>query len=131
MASRGLTILFSGMLAGDPWQGGATWAVLQYVLGLRRLGHHVLLVEPVADEKLRPRGALLSHTEQARYFRQVTEAFDLTRSASLLRTETTETLGVAYDEVRSVARRADLLFNVSGMLTDPALLEPIPRRVYL
>ena len=30
-----------------PRQGGATWAVLQYVLGLRALGHDVLLVEPV------------------------------------------------------------------------------------
>jgi hypothetical protein len=54
MTRRGLAILFSGMLAGDPWQGGATWAVLQYVLGLRRLGHEVLLVEPVAGSRLRP-----------------------------------------------------------------------------
>ena len=47
MAQPKLTILFSGMIAGDPWQGGATWAVLQYVLGLRRLGHDVVIVEPV------------------------------------------------------------------------------------
>src|SRR3982750_2190351 len=103
MQTRRLTILFSGMLAGDPWQGGATWAVLQYVLGLRRLGHDVLLVEPVAEERLRPRGASLSHTEQARYFRDVTAAFDLAGAAALLRAGTTETLGVAYDEVRATA----------------------------
>ena len=47
MPHRKLTILFSGMLAGDPGQGGASWAVLQYVLGLRRLGHDVYFVEPV------------------------------------------------------------------------------------
>jgi hypothetical protein len=29
-----MRILVSGMLAGDPHQGGASWAVLQYVLGL-------------------------------------------------------------------------------------------------
>ena len=34
-------ILVAGMVAGVPGQGGATWAVLQYVLGLRRLGHDV------------------------------------------------------------------------------------------
>ena len=40
-------ILLSGMVAGVPGHGGATWAVLQYVRGLRRLGHDVVLVEPV------------------------------------------------------------------------------------
>jgi hypothetical protein len=34
------------MVATDPGQGGATWAVLQYVLGLDRLGHEVWLVDP-------------------------------------------------------------------------------------
>ena len=43
----GLRILVSGMLAGVPGQGGATWAVLQYVLGLRSLGHDVMFVEQV------------------------------------------------------------------------------------
>jgi hypothetical protein len=131
MASRRLTILFSGMLAGDPWQGGATWAVLQYVLGLRRLGHEVVLVEPGASGRLRPGGAALRDTVQARYFGQVVDAFGLARSAALLREGRTETVGLPYDELRAVARRADLLFNVSGMLTDPALLEPVRRRVYL
>src|SRR5215213_1742330 len=98
MASPRLTILFSGMLAGDPWQGGATWAVLQYALGLRRLGHDVLLVEPVADKQLRPQGAALGHTEQARYFRDVTRAFDLAGSAALLGAGTTETVGLRYDD---------------------------------
>jgi hypothetical protein len=34
------------MLAADPHQGGATWAVLQYVLGFEQLGHEVWLVDP-------------------------------------------------------------------------------------
>lgn len=130
MSGRKLNILFSGMVAGDPWQGGATWAVLQYVLGLRRLGHEVLLVEPVG-KTLRPRGAALGDTEQARYFRDVAAAFGLGGVAALLREGTTETVGVPYEALRAVARRADLLVNVSGMLSDPALFEPVPRRLYL
>jgi hypothetical protein len=44
-------ILVAGMLAADPHQGGATWAVLQYVLGFRRLGHDVDVIDPrVAGE---------------------------------------------------------------------------------
>ena len=45
-----LRILFAGMVAGDPRQGGASWAVLQYLAGLEELGHEVMLVEPVASE---------------------------------------------------------------------------------
>ena len=130
MPRRKLTILFSGMVAGDPWQGGATWAVLQYVLGLRRLGHDVLLVEPVADKALRPAGADMAGSEQARYFRDVARDFGLA-GAALLRAGTTETVGPRYEDVVSAANRADVLINVSGMLADPALVEPIPRRVYL
>ena len=43
-------ILLSGMVAADPRQGGAAWAVLQYLLGLRRLGHEVVLVEQMPPE---------------------------------------------------------------------------------
>lgn len=42
-----LTIIVSGMIAADPHEGGATGAVLQYLLGFRRLGHKVLFVEPI------------------------------------------------------------------------------------
>src|SRR5437867_12442190 len=87
-----LRILVSGMLAGDPYQGGATWAVLQYILGLRRLGHDVWFYEPTADSE---------------YYRQVVEQFDLQ-------------IGIPD---------ADLLLNISGMLTEN--IAKIPVRVYL
>ena len=49
-----MTIIVSGMVAADPHQGGATWAVLQYVLGLRGLGHEVVLIEPLTPPKSAP-----------------------------------------------------------------------------
>src|SRR3982751_346923 len=42
-----LTLIVSGMVAGHPGHGGAAWAVLQYVLGLKELGHDVYLIEPL------------------------------------------------------------------------------------
>jgi hypothetical protein len=42
-----------------------------------------------------------------------------------------QSIRLTYDELLNVARRTDLLINISGMLTDPALTEPIPTRVYL
>ena len=56
------------MIAGDPRLGGATWAVLQYLLGFRRLGDDVLLVEPIKPASLRPAGAKLAESANAEYF---------------------------------------------------------------
>src|SRR5437870_7256883 len=53
MPNNRAVLLVSGMVAADPYQGGATWAVLQYVLGFRRLGYDVFFVEPIPAEKLR------------------------------------------------------------------------------
>ena len=124
-----LRILVSGMIAGDPCQGGATWAVLQYVLGLRRLGHDVCLVEPIAPASFRPVDSTLSSTVNATYFQQVMSRFGLT--GALLRQDSRETVGLAYRDLRRAAAGADVLINISGMLTDADLLAPIPRRVYL
>jgi len=126
-----LRIIVSGMVAGDPHQGGATWAVLQYVLGLRDLGHDVHLIEPIAARSVRPAGVALTDSDNAVYFADVVERFDLEGRAALVRQDTRETVGASYSHLVGTARRADLLVNISGMLTDPEMLEPIPRRVYL
>lgn len=116
-----LRVLVSGMVAGDPWQGGATWAVLQFVLGLERLGHEVWLVEPV--ETLTE--------ERGRYFRSVTSEFGIEARATLLVERTREVVGASYSSIRRAADGADLLLNVSGMLTDERLLSQVGVRVWL
>jgi hypothetical protein len=131
MVRRPLRIFFSGMIAGDPRQGGATWAVLQYLLGLRRLGHDVWFVEPITPEKWRPAGAPLDDTINARYFREVMIGFELARSSALLLAGTRQTVGAPYSALVDAASNADVLINVSGMLTDPELTERIPVRLYL
>lgn len=117
-----LQLVVSGMVAGDSHQGGATWAVLQYVLGLRRLGHDVMLVEPLDRAP---------NADVSSYFREVTEAFDLRDRAALLVRGTRSTIGVSYDELLRFAHDSDAVFNVAGMLTDDALLDPISTRLYL
>lgn len=126
-----LRIVVSGMIAGDPYQGGATWAVLQYVLGLRTLGHDVFLIEPIAPASMRPVTVDLPTSANARYFDAVMTAFGLDGRGALLRQDTQETAGLSYAALLDTARSADLLVNISGMLTDARLIECIPRRVYL
>ena len=130
-ARRPLRILVSGMIAADPHQGGATWAILQYVLGLQRLGHEVCFLEPVPQRALKPQGCALADSVSAAYFRGIVADFGLGGRAALLLAGTQETVGLTHAELRAFARRADVLLNVSGMLEDAALLEPIRTRVYL
>ena len=124
MADR-LKILLSGMVAGDPNQGGATWAVLQYVAGLDDLGHEVMLVEP-----LRPGGSDFHAvgSKALSYFRSLAM---LEGRSALLAPGTELTAGLPYGEVARFASEADLLINVSGMLRDERLLEQIPVRAFL
>jgi hypothetical protein len=131
MPRTGLRIIVSGMIAADPFQGGATWAVLQYLLGLRQLGHDVHFIEPIAAGKLQPQGTSLSGSANAAYFRSVMRQFDLEPRGALLSCDSRETSGPSYDTLRALAARSDLLINISGMLADPALTESIPVRVYL
>jgi hypothetical protein len=116
------------MVAADPYQGGASWAVLQYVLGLRAIGCDVVLVEqwqPPDDAKV------MARTPTGFYFQQVVRGFGLGERAALLRAGTEETLGMVYSRLRDFCRGADVLINVSGILTDPDLIERIPIRAYL
>ena len=117
----GLRILFSGMVAGDPEQGGASWSILQHVLGLRALGHEVRLVEPV--DRLGPKIVA--------YFERLVRDFGLEGEAALLVRGSQEVVGAPYEELTSWAAEADVLFNVSGMLRDEELVGPPPLRVFL
>jgi hypothetical protein len=117
-----LKILLSGMVAGDPHQGGASWAVLQYVVGLRSLGHDVVLVEPLSGDGRDPAPEVVEYFERLPL---------LDGSAALLRSGTERTVGLPFSKLVRFAADADLLINVSGMLRDERLLEPIPVRAFL
>jgi hypothetical protein len=119
------------MIAAVPDQGGATWAVLQYLLGFRRLGYRVVFVESIPETSLSPQGAPLDRTRNAGYFRRVMGDFGFDSDSTLLVAGTRQTVGLSIEELRRVARSADVLINISGMLTDEELTGDIPHRVYL
>jgi hypothetical protein len=126
-----LTILLSGRIAAVPHQGGATWAVLQYLLGFKRLGHAVYFVEPVGGAALRPADAPLTRSANAAYFGRVMTKFGLKGTSALLLAGAQQTVGLPYDRLHEIARRADMLVNISGLLADEALTDNIPLRAYL
>ena len=99
------------MVTGEPHQGGASWAVLQYVLGLRRLGHDVLLVEPIG--RVDP-----AASESAAYLESVAGRFDL-QHVTLVDAEG-ESAPIPKRHLRELTREADLL---RGEAPEPAALE--------
>ena len=125
------TTVVSGMVAAVPDRGGATWAVLQYVLGLERLEHDVHLIEQIPATALTPAGSTLEGSDNARYFRAVTAAFGLEGAATLVLAGTEQTVGLPYRELVAFCARAGVLLNLSGTLTDRELCDPVPVRVYL
>lgn len=116
------TIIVAGMIAGDPGQGGATWAVVQYVLGLQALGYEVVVVDPL------PSGAVPPAIRA--YFDSVVTEFGLAGHAALVPHEGVP-YGLTSEGLRTVVRRTDVLVNLSGRWRDHDLLSTIPIRVFV
>jgi hypothetical protein len=126
-----LKIVVSGMVAGNAGQAGATWAVLQYVLGLLQLGHDVYVIEPITEKQLTPAGSSLESSRNAAYFLDIVRDFGLEGRCSLVLDGTTRTVGLAYSDLRAIVKATNLLLNISGMLQREDLVHCIPDRAYL
>jgi hypothetical protein len=117
-------VIFSGTIAATPRQGGAAWAVLQYLLGLQRLGCDVYFVEPLQEDG--PQA-----DDGVRYCAEVMDQFGLRDRWAVVGEGATSIAGLGREAIRAAAERAELLLNVSGMLTDPDVLARVPTRAYL
>jgi hypothetical protein len=63
--------------------------------------------------------------------RDVVRRFGLEKSWALVEAGTDRTAGMGYGALRAHAREADVLINISGILTDEALMAGAQTRVYL
>jgi hypothetical protein len=120
VSARG-RIVVAGRAFDVAGQAGASWAVLQYVLGLRELGYEVWLLEPVAG--LDP--------STVRTFEALTAEFELQGSSALLVGRSRETAGPSFESVLAACDSADALINLSGVLERPDLLERFAVRAYV
>ena len=117
-----LRIVVATRIAGTPTQAGNTWAMLQYLLGLRQLGHDVWLID-VVDR---------SNASIESYFAALTAEYGFeTRSALLNAEAPRETAGLTYTALQDALSGSDILLNISGVLRDQTLLGAVARRVYV
>ena len=132
-AARG-TIVVAGSVAQRPLNGGHTWAVLQYVLGFRRLGWRVLFLdrlEPEMCHDRRGRPCSLERSLELSYFLGVMRRFGLEQEFALFSDGGGATVGLSRKDVVDRVRGSALLLNVMGFLTDEEVLGATPLRVFL
>ena len=113
--------IVSGALANKPNSGGEAWVRLSWVLGLRRLGFDVHFVERL------PSG----DPDGRRHFEAVVDEFELGDRAALIGDEGRALFGTGESELAELASAAEVIFNISGHLSEGAILEGPRTRVYV
>jgi hypothetical protein len=129
-----MKILLGAVISLPPVSAGCAWNRLQYVLGLRRLGHDVCLIEEVrpewcADAAGRP--CAYDASVNRRAFRDILESFGLLGQSCQLFDGGRAATGLSRDEVRQAAREADVMINISGHVTSELVLDEVRSLAYL
>ncbi len=106
-------IVVGGRVASAWGQGGAIWAVANWLLGFEALGHDVTLIEPVDSIEIAALADTLSATRSA--------LRDMGVAAEFLPVRRNGPLG-ALTEAATAIDRADLIFDLSGVLGTEGLL---------
>jgi hypothetical protein len=128
-------IMIAGCIAAaGPGYGGNTWAFLQYILGLRRLGFEPYYVEEIPSDKcVNDKGdrVCFSRSTNASHFHALMERFDLFDHAALFDNHDSGAVGLSRTQVERLAPDIDLLINLSGNLRCESILKKVRRRMYL
>jgi hypothetical protein len=125
--------IVSGALANKPFNGGNAWTRLSWVLGLRKLGFDAWFVEQISPANCvdsSGKETPFKDSVNLRYFRAVMRQFDLLESSTLVCEGSGEVYGLHPATLAERLGHVDLLFNISGHLTDAELKELARCKVY-
>jgi hypothetical protein len=130
VTGRGRKIVFAGSLAQRPGNGGHTWVLLQYLLGLRRLGFDVLFLDRIEREMCVGRDGNATPYESSvnrAYFDDVMRRFEVPHA--LLHGGSFR--GGERRDVERFVAESELLINVMGFFNESDLLGRARRKVFL
>ena len=128
------SIVIAGSLAQKPRYGGHTWVFLQYLLGFRRLGWDVLFLDRLEPEMCVDQAGQPCSLEDSlnlAYLREVMERFQLGDAFALQYDSGRRSIGLSRPQLAARCKRANLLLNVMGFITDPEILGSVRQRVFL
>jgi hypothetical protein len=131
--SRG-TIVVGGALAQRPGIGGHTWVILQYVLGLRRLGWDVLLLDRLSQSACVDETGTVAAPEQSiniRYAAEVIRRFGLEGHYALDYDNGQYSIALTRTAVLARVRQSVLFINIMGFITDAEILSRARTRLFL
>jgi hypothetical protein len=121
--SSSLRIIVTGLIAQHPLMGGLAWHYLQYLLGLRQLGHDVYYLEDSGEWPYKTDGgpsgdhwAAENCAFNVACLAQVMERFDLDSRWAYYCALESKWFGLSDSHRKQILDSADLLLNVSGTL---------------
>lgn len=129
-----MIVLLGAVLSRYPFVPGSVWHRIHYAIGLQRLGHDVYYVEELRPEwcvDAEGRRSSFVNSQNRQIFQTTMERFGLLPRACQVYNRGEQTCGLSWDALCEVARRVDLVINMSGHLTTEELLPITARRVYV
>ena len=129
-----MKIIVGAVISLPPVSAGCAWNRLQYVLGLRQLGHKVVFVEEVRPEWcVDETGSRCAYVDSANRhgFIDIMRRFDVSDHACQIYNAGDATTGMSRQALGDFAADADLLIDISGHVTTDLVLDAVDRRAYL
>jgi hypothetical protein len=130
---RNKCIVLAASVAQKPLHGGHTWVFLQYLLGFKRLGCDVLLIDRLDPECLRGSDGIrcaAGESAQCRFLSECLGAFGLGGDFTIL-LGGDKTFGLNRSDVLDKVSRCSVLLNFMGYLRDEDILAAAALTVYV
>jgi hypothetical protein len=126
-------IAVAGSVAQRPGRGGHAWVFLNYVLGLRLLGHEVFFIDRLtaAMHGRTASDAQPGPSPEERWFADVVDRMGVRNSHILLGDGQESISGMSREQACERLSGAALLINVNGFLQDSELLDAFRTRAFL
>jgi len=127
-------VLVGGSIAASYRNGGIAWERLSWILGLRRLGVRVLVVDQLDERRcvnLPGQAPGYDGCLNVEYCRSVVERFGLADDIAVIGDHGESLLGRSYEELLELAGEAEMLVNVAGNVRLVEVKLRVRRSVYV
>jgi len=127
------SVVIAGSVAQRPFIGGHTWVFLHLLLGFRKMGWDVHLIDRLEPGMcVDATGAPSSFLGSANlaYLSEVMQRFDLADCWTLGHDGWRDVAGVPRRQAIEKIRRSQMVLNVMGFLDDAEMLDAAPCRVF-